>query len=1352
MCATPFRSLYYLASLLLLISFQLPAQHFSFRRLTVENGLSQNAVLSITQDGRGFMWYGTRHGLNRFDGTRFKVYVSIPGDSTSLSGTVISALHTDAAGTLWVGTSLGLCRYNAQTDVFDRLQLPGSNNCYISCIYEDRDGRLLLGTNYGLLRPVSATSNQLEQVFPKIPLLQMRGNMTRCIYRAANGELWAGTNEGLVRVDQKGNYRVYHLPTNKTNLTPDYVTSIGEDTKGRLWLGGFQSGLSLMDSLGQMVTYRPPDGSILNNIRKILSANDGKLWVGTQEGMYIIDPVSLQALVYRHNPEDPSSLSNNSVHCFFEDNCGTMWIGTYHGGVNLLYTKHTPFTIYQGHGSASDLSNNIISAINTDAQHRLWIGTEGGGLNYLHQPSGRIVVYKHVPQDTGSLSSNLVKVVYKDSEGQLWIGTSYGTDLNLYDERTKRFRRFSLSKQERNLINFDEVLAIVETSDKTLWVGAQSGLTTLRKQADGSYTRRTVFSPLNDRLPNKNIRALFEDSQHRLWIGTGAGLCCYDLRTGAFKVYRQQENNIRSLQADAINAITEDRKGTIWIGTYFGGLSRFNAASDSFTSYTDKQGLPNNNVLSVVEDNHGKIWCGTDKGLAKFDPLQGNCVTYTTSDGIAGNKFNANASFKDSTGRLYFGSNNGLIAFYPDSLEMNTWQSPVRFTALKLFGNEVAISSSGKLLRQAIDFQKRIRLSYNQSNFTIEYALLNFIKPEKNKYAYMLEGVETHWNYTNASAVSYNNLSPGSYTLLVKGCNNDGIWTAEAAKLEIIIMPPIWKTWYAYTTYALILLVAIFFFLRFFWLRALFKREQELQHFKLNFFTNISHEIRTRLTLISGPVEKLLQANQPPAQQQQLEHVKSNADRLMHLVGELMDFRKAETNNLPLHVSKENISSFTEHVYNAFADLAQAKNIQSSFTADAPVIEAYFDRRQMEKVIFNLLTNAFKFTPAGGSVEVAVRERRQEVQIEVSDNGKGIAPEHLNKLFVNFFQVDDELSQNTGYGIGLALSKSIVELHKGTLTVTSEGPLAGKAGKTSFIVSLRKGYAHFPETALSAIATDYAAALKPDVLPEPAATEVTVSGHKATVLLVEDNTELRSFIKASLASVFTVVECMNGSEGWAVAVEQMPDLVISDVMMPEMDGFTLCHQLKQDIRTSHIPVILLTAKAGHDNQVEGLSRGADAYITKPFSIQLLELQVRNLINSREAMRLQLGRQLVTAPATTQQTALLPVLNPADEAFIKKALDVVDEYMDDPDFSVSVFATKMAMSAPILYKKVKALTDMTVNDFIKSLRLKKAAELLLQGDKNVSEVAYAVGFSRRKHFSEEFKKVFGKTPSEYIAER
>ncbi len=1328
-------------------------QNILFRHLTVENGLSQNAVMAIAQDKRGFLWHGTRYGLNRYDGTHFKVYKNSPNNNNSISDNLINALLVDDEGILWVGTSNGLNKYNAEKDEFERIVANPSdkgslNNSSINCIYQDSKKHIWIGTKNGLNLLIDKKGNRFQSTFgtKQDPI----GNYIRIIFESYDGNLWVGTSTELIEMSAaKGTYQYRsfrHDEKDAASLSADYVTSIVEDSKHNLWVGTLHDGINLYNKASNSFTrfYQNTSSSspiIHNNIRKMMLDKDGKIWIGTQDGLSIFDPITKQSISYQHDPEVGTSLTNNSIHSIFQDVHGTIWIGTYHGGINMAYSYTTPFTIYQNKRLPSSLSSNIVSSIVEDGSHNLWIGTEGGGLNYFNRSDGKFTSYKYNPNDSSSISSNLIKIVYKDKVGNIWIGTSYSGGLNLLDPSTKKFRHFSVERSSKETVSFDEVVALLEDSKGNMWVGSQSGLTQLKKR-NGQFETHTSLVTWENKLHRKNINVLFEDSQKNLWIGTSAGLHLLRNNSDSVITYLKNDASSSNLQSDFINCMIEDSKGRIWIGTYYGGISLYNAATNNFTTFTDKEGLPNNNVMGILEDAANNLWLSTDNGLSKFNLLDKSFKNYTTSDGLAGNKFNNNSFFKDSKGEMFFGGNNGLTAFVPNKIGTNKYVAPLVFTGLKLFGNEVGINQEDQLLAQDINSTKEIVFKHDQNIFTIDFALLNYIKPEKNRYAYKLEGFDKNWNYVSTTSATYNNLPAGNYTFLVKAANNDGVWTAAPTSIQIKILPPLWKTWWAYCIYIIAIAAIVFFFLRFLWMRELFKREHELQQFKLNFFTNISHEIRTHLTLISGPVEKLLASiKEEGFARKQLQHVKSNADRLLNLVSELMDFRKAETNNLPLHVTQENIVPFLEEIHSAFHEMAVARNIRIPFIAINKNIEVYFDKRQMEKVVFNLLTNAFKFTPDGGNISIEVLDRKNEVSIKIMDDGKGIAPENLKRLFANFFQVNDDQSNNTGYGIGLALSKSIVELHKGELTVESDLASEKGNGHTTFTVTLLKGKEHFNAEQLlgegkeTASFVEHATAIMVD------GTDMEEAIKKPVVLLVEDNDELRAFINESLSNQYTIVESINGLAGMETALEHIPDLIISDVMMPEMDGLTMAKKLRTDERSNHIPIILLTAKASSENQLEGLETGAEAYITKPFSIKVLELHARNLIASRVAMRQKFSRQVMLEPRHTP-------INTVEEDFLNKVMLIIDEHMDDPEFGVAMLSTKVAMSQPILYKKLKALTDMSVNDFIKSIRLKKAAYLLQQKQMTVYEIAYAVGYNDRKYFSQEFKKQFGKTPSDY----
>jgi len=1318
---------------ILLFSAETKGQNIAFNYLTVENGLSHNSVLSIAQDGRGFMWFGTRYGLNRYDGQRFKIYRINPQDSSMPVNNLVLTLYCDSKKTLWVGTAQGLNRYDPVKDEFESISItPRSLSIY--AIFEDKKGRLWVGSPSGLFLK---TAKGFRHFVTDGSGNSIAGTHVRCIYEDQKGYLWIGTTNGLTRLIISGNdfqFETFrHEESNPNSLPVNYVSSITADSQQRLWIGMLNGGVCIYDPTTR--SFSRVDNIINNSVRRIIRDKAGKLWVGTQEGLTIIDPVSKATISYQHDPGGKKSLSQNSIHGLFEDVNGSVWIGTYFGGINMVHSYNTSFSTSQSNAAHSGISNNVISSIVEDGQHNLWIGTEGGGLNYLNRKTGAYTYYKHNPNDPSSLGSNLVKVVYIDKDKNTWIGT-HGGGLNLLSPGGK-FSQYLFDKQNPYTLTL-ETTAIQETVDGRFWVGTNTGLHLF--QRNGTQLTEITDNTLAKEFAQTSVRYLYEDSRGRLWLGTNGAQ--YVIKGNTSQVVNTNCYN---------NSIFEDSKGNIWTSLYYGGLVKFDPEMKIIARYTDKDGLPSNNIMGLLEDEKQNLWISTDNGLIKFDPEKKTFQTYTTSDGIAGNEFNYGSFLEDSKGEFFFGGYNGITSFFPGKIEANTYSAPMVFTGLKLFNQPVGINKADHLLKQDIGFTKALKFHHNQEVFTIEFALLNYIKSNKNRYVYKLEGMDRDWIETNVPSVTYTNLPSGSYTFLIKGANNDGVWS-EPARLGILIMPPFWLTWWAWCIYALLAASIFFLITRFFFMRALLTKEEELHQVKLNFFTNISHEIRTHLTLLMAPVEKMigtLKKDDPI--QQQLFNVKNNANRLLKLVSELMDFRKAETNHLKLHIEKQDLIPFLREIYASFSELSLSRNIKTSFVHNTDHCLIYFDREQMEKVLFNLLSNAFKFTPDGGNICLSVEQQKDTVSISVIDNGRGIAPEYLNKLFSNFFQVADHGVQNTGYGIGLALSRNIVELHKGNLTVESE-----PASRTCFTVTLLQGNKHFEDTQHVRGNKPAEEAPKPiTALPEelgtnPAIEEPEVLGNKPaehpfTLLIVEDNPELRKLIRETFEHTYQVLESENGALGLALATEQIPDLVISDVMMPEMDGLEFCSRLKTDERTSHIPVVMLTAKSSQADHVSGLEKGADLYLSKPFSTRVLELNVRNLLALREKMREKFNRQLLSETPET-------LSNTVDDAFLQKVVQLVEEHMDEPEFGVEMLSRKVAMSQPVLYKKLKALTNMSVNDFVKSLRLKKAASLLLKKQYTVYEVAYMVGYADRKYFSKEFKKQFGKTPTEFAGER
>ncbi len=1328
-------------------------QEISFDSWNMESGLSQNSVVAICQDDKGFIWLGTNKGLNRFDGKEFKIYKHNPSIPETIASNEVTALLFDSKKQLWVATLSGLQVFDARKQQFLPVPLspPGGKIPVIFCMYEDSEGNIWVGSGSGIFRLISREPYKFEKVAaPKKPGGEELS--VRSIFRDRQKNLWLASNTGLYKavVTPGGlKYTVYlNNPGNPNSISSNIITSVKADKYNNIWVGTQSKGISLFhpqnESFTNINTQSAGLNIINNHIRVIMPDSAGNIWVGTQEGLSMLNLDQQKFTHYQHNPLDKKSLSQNSVHSIFIDNYGSVWVGTFFGGINVTNSLQTNFRVMQSTGYNNGLSNNVVSSVVTDNNHNVWIGTEGGGLNFYNSQNRQFTYYKY--NDKSQLGSNLIKKVFKDADGNIWVGTHAG-GLNLF--KNNAFVKYFLKTEDPGFLR-SEIPAIAEDADKKLWIGTQGSIKQLNVYKR-SGVELTDISSYYDReiLKNKDIKTIYPDSHNNIWIGTSAGV--YTLPYNTQKVV--QLNPVlkdAALNKSYITCIQEDHAGNIWIGIENGGLKKYNPQSKSIVSYSTANGLPDNNVLGVLEDNNYNIWFSTGNGLVRLHPPSGNMQVFNKADGLPSNTFNYNASYKDQEGVFYFGSYNGVVSFKPESFHTNTTKPNLVFTTLKTLNQKEG---------EDITNVDQLKLTHKQNVFTIEFALLNYIKPQKNKYAYMLRGFDDYWTETAQPSVTYMNLQPGKYNFIVKAANNDGTWS-HIKELPVVVLPPFWKTWWAYLFYLLLFSTLLFFIVRFFYLRELIKKEEALHQSKLDFFTNVTHEIRTHLTLIMSPVNKMVDDRASDMYlQHQLHNIKKNADSLLRLSEELMDFRKAETENLKLNIAAGNIVHFVQEIYESFTDLSLSRNISIGFTHNIENSELYFDKEQLEKVFFNLITNAFKFTPDGGKIQVHITDQGHTVKVAVTDNGRGIAPEYKDKLFSNFFQVNDYGSQNKGFGIGLALSNKIAQLHGGSIEVDSK-IMGNDERETSFAVILRKGNKHFNSnfTAVAPVViiesnkdSKNVNITTPVNEENPAWQDDFINDKLLNILVVDDNEAIRNTISEILDSRYRIVQCENGATGWEYAIEHIPDLIISDVMMPEVDGLLFCNKVKTDIRTCHIPVILLTAKSTQQDHIEGLVKGADAYLTKPFNNKVLELNVRNLLITRERMREKVQQYMQDAPTTEVQAIepeQLPVPDAQDNDFLKELLLIINNHMDDPEFNIAVLSRKIGMSTPVLYKKVKALTNLSVNDFIKSVKLKKAAELLQLNKMAVYEVCYAIGFQDRKYFSQEFKKRYGVGPKEY----
>nr|WP_294877194.1 hybrid sensor histidine kinase/response regulator transcription factor [uncultured Pedobacter sp.] len=1325
--------------------------NISFNHLTVEDGLSQSSVLSIAQDSMGFMWFGTKDGLNKFNTQRFEVFKHDKNNNTSLSSSQnINYLLTDRKGNLWVATQKGLNLYLPKSNSFKRfLHDPKDKNSIsdniIRNLFEDKKGNIWVGTDNGLNKLIGP--DKFQRFYnSNVKGQGLAHSLIKAIYQDHNNVLWIATLKGLTSMkEEKGKYvfqSYFHDPSNSASLINNDLSAIFEDQYHNLWIGTHNNGLELMDrATGTFKHYsaksEQSNGLSSNVIRKIKADKDGKLWISTLNGIDIFDVKTGKFTVLNHIPNDPLTLNQNSTYDILKDAAGSMWVGTYYGGVNVYHANSTPFREYKTSLGGNGISSNVISAIVEDESHNLWIGTEAEGLNYYNRTTGKFKAVKNQIGNPNSLSSNLVKAISIDKKGRVWVAT-YEGNLDVYLPSSGTFKHYKPNSADPHALNSNRIVCLLHDSQGRLWVGTRAQGVFLYNETKDNFS--VLSSPVyNQEL--KFVRTFFEDAAKNIWIATNSGIYIASANSNQIKEFKSKSSDFKF---DDINFIKEDSKGNIWIGSYESGLIKYDKNRDT-SRFTVNDGLPSNNTVGFLEDSKGNLWISTSNGLSKFDGKV--FKNYTVDDGLPGNVFNYNSSFKDSKNEMFFGGYNGMVSFFPDEIRDNKKIPKAIFTRLRLFNKPVNINDKTGLLTQNIGLTKELTFSYNQNIFTIDFAILNYIKSEKNRYAYQLKGFEKGWNYVATPQATFTNLPAGRYVLLIKGANNDGVWTNKPEEMIINVNPPYWKTWWAYLIYILFLSGLIFLVLRFLWIRTLLRKEHEIYQMKLDFFTNVSHEIRTPLTLIVGPLEHLVnETKESPALNRRLLTVKKNAGRLTRLVNELMDFRKAESGNMELNVAPGNIVSFAKEIYISFTYVALKNHIDYRFNCDEDIIEVYFDSEQLEKVLFNLLSNAFKFTPDHGVIRLdIVKTNDNYVEIRVADNGKGIPEESRNKIFTNFYQVRDHRSGNTGTGIGLALAEKISRLHHGRLSLVNNDELKDEDVHTCFSLRLKLGKEHFKKDELieqyisieNPILYQQVSEIEPVKNYEPA--EKTEDG--ITVLIVEDNVEVRSFIAQSLKQSYQVIEANNGEEGVKIAIEKIPDIIVSDVMMPVMDGLELCRTLKTDPRTSHIPIILLTARSGNIHEINGLKTGAEAYITKPFSINSLQLNIYNLLTLQANMRRKFSQQI-----TLQPTNIL--IESADEEFLNKIMGLIEANFNNEDFSVNTLAAEVGMSTPILYKKIKALTDLTVNNFIKSVRLKRAAQLLKHDVYTVYEVAYMVGFSDSKYFSKEFAKQFGQTPSEY----
>jgi signal transduction histidine kinase/DNA-binding response OmpR family regulator/ligand-binding sensor domain-containing protein len=1184
------------------------------------------------------------------------------------------------------------------------------------------------------------------------------------IHRSDYNEIWVGTEYGLNKLqrhDDRYEFKSYlydNVEDGDALHNHIYgIASLPTESGTGIWLTT-KSGLKTLIN-EKLVNYKVQNKPASFSLFSTLLTVPGErpyLITGSESGISFFDVVSMK--FDERIGTDAMNLSHGSVTSLYMDRRGVLWVGT-KKGINKFdsYTKEfESFAVAQ-----FDKSKSIITGIQISATGGYWISTIGGGL-YKFDGESTFTKYKIVTQEENTFTE-FVQTLYSDGKGNVWVGTA-GAGVYHFNEHQLTSPEIvsynHYSTETHPALPDSYVMSITNDGRDNVLVGTWSGgLYKILQHGD-------VIKYEDQRLSSAPIVVVYVDRSGTAWVGTrGNGFYSIKEDGTEMKVEHYKRSESNSINDNFINSIYEDHAGIFWLATD-GGLSSFDRRRNVFENY-DVEGGPSNKVIvSILEDNEGKLWLAHWNGLTAIDPSdQSRMRNYDRNDRIMGGFFYNNVCVKSREGELLFAGSEGFNRIDTRKIVQRPNDFPLAITQFELFGKSVAHGETVNdrvLLSEPLGNNSAIKLKHFENSIAFEFASLDFAAPEKIRYAYMLEGFDQTWSYTNSERrfANYTNLNPGTYIFRVKASGIDGIWQETYTQLTILISPPWWKTYWAAVLYVVVGFGALYVFRKFILLRAnllhdikleRLQREnmEKLNKAKLDFFTNISHEFRTPLTLILGPLQTLLESSDLGKQaRNHLFSINNNSQRLLRLVNQLLDFRKAESGNLSLKVLEGNIVRFSREIKLSFDSLAEQLRISFTMDATNENIRVWFDRDQFEKILFNLLSNAFKHTQEGGKIVLKVIDAGDTVQVIVEDSGRGIRQEHFDQIFQTFFSYDED-KHHTGTGIGLALSKSLVDMHHGKIEFES------KEGSFSrFIVSLKKGNSHFSKEEIQSLTDEresmdyYPALIEPtldsiDVDTRGSGVKMAKAQNLPRMLIVEDTLEVRIYIKSIFENTYTILEASQGQEGWEQAVENMPDIIISDVMMPVMDGITLCRNLKSDKRTCHIPLILLTARTSLIFKVDGLETGADEYITKPFNPRVLELKARNLL----AQRARLHEAFADSRVLTIEPKRV-TLNSADEMFIQRAMESIESNMTNPEFSVEELCRAVAMSRMQLYRKLKALTGLSANEFIRTMRLKRAAQLLEQNQLTVAEVTYEVGFGDLPYFRECFKKMFGVTPSEY----
>lgn len=1322
------RSAFHLLILLSLfvIVFPLKAQEYKFKALGVEDGLSQITVSDICQDEKARIWIATLDGLNCFDGNRIKVFNHFYNDSISYGNLYVTQMVEDGQGSLFLLTSTGLFQFDLETEKYYLLPV-----VFPSTIAKGQHGVWVAEGNKLFL--YTKDTRSMKPMFTDLELPESGLSMVE----DAEGALWIALKEGgLLHIDAAG-VMTRSLPQVK-------VMKIIRGKDENIWIGTQEHGVFCFSSQGEIVNhYEYDEGStykVRNDMARALCQDlEGNIWVGYRSGLSKIEIATGKIFHYQADPNRVGAMTNRSVTSLFTDKQGTVWVGTYWGGVNFFSPEYQHFEHY--HASGSGLSFPVVGAMAEDKTGNIWICTEGGGLDLYQSEQDK---FRHFNVHTGyHFSTDFLKdIVYDETNNCLWLAADFTNKINCFHLGSYRNDIYSIASEEAEI--GEALFALADTPQK-LYIGATSAIVSLDKKTLKSevlYRQKELFT--------HNYNTLLLDSKNRLWFASDDGCVAYLIDENRFETYRiMLKKQVRS-QKELVNVIYEDKEGDIWVGTHGNGLFLLDKKENSFRFHTSEEVLSGENIRVLGETPSGNLLIGTGHGLSMLDKKEGKVVNFNSRTGFPLTLVNRKSLHVSRNQNIYMGGATGMIAIRESSLHYPPKIYDLELAHLYVNNKEIATGDPSGILNKSFAYTDRIKLKHSQNVFSIGFSTDNYLHIAGGEVEYRLVGYNDEWSENRSgNDITYTNISPDNYIFEIRLKNFPDV----IRSLKITITPPFYATWWAYTIYVCVILGILFFVVREYRIRLFLKtsldfelREkqhiEEMNQSKLRFFTNISHEIRTPITLILSQIDLLLNSGKLSTYAySKLLNIHKNAGNLKSLITELLDFRKQEQGLLKLKISEFDLYALLKEHYVLFKELAVNRNISFSLNTDCEQCMIWGDRMQIQKVVNNLLSNAFKYTPDGGTIVLELIDGEEECLFSVSDNGAGISEEDYQKIFERFYQVEN-IGQYGGTGIGLALSQGIVKAHQGDITVESQ---LGKGA--CFKVILKKGEAHF-DSSVSRVEPEkdkeyiYHSEDRENLIEEIQSTQKENGTTDCKLLVVDDNEEIRNILVDIFSPLYAVETASDGLEGYEKVRVMQPDLVISDIMMPGMPGTELCAKIKNNIETCHIPVVLLTALSAPERELEGLRIGADCYVVKPFNMRRLVMQCNNLINTRRILQQKYARQL---DVKAEKIAT----NELDQKFIEQATQVVEQNLENSEFSVETFSREMGVGRTVLFQKIKGITGSTPNNFIMNMRLKKAAYFLLNApEMNVSDIAYRLGFGNPQYFNKCFRELFGIAPTQY----